>query len=199
MTATLIEPMLLEPPADTLITGADLLLHPEWGPCELVGGRVIPVCRPNNTHGYLVSKINIRLGTFIEKNNLGILFSGASGIYLGRDPDTVRGPDLHFVSAERWPGESAWSGYLEIPPDLCIEIVSPNDNWTDLEDKVDQYFDAGVKLVWIIDPKMRKARVRRLRGPETLIPSTGTLTGENILPGFELRLDDLFDALNAKK
>lgn len=141
-----------------------------------------------------MTKLAMRVGTFVEKHDLGELFSGDSGVYLDRDPDTVRGPDLHFVRKDN-AGSLDWDSFLDVAPDLCIEIVSPSDKWSDIEEKVEQFLTLGSKLVWVMDPKTRKAHVRRSDGSREVIPQTGTLSGEDVLPGFTLALSELFGAV----
>ena len=196
-TAILDAPPVILWPTHRLVKAEELMNHPEWGPCELVRGKVIPVCRPLNEHGLLVHRMSVRVGNFVEKHNLGRCFTGDSGVFLERDPDTVRGPDFHFVRADRWPGKEALKSYLTVAPDLCVEIISLNDNHKDLEQKISEYQAFGVKRVWVIDPKSCTARVYRgdVKRPE-IIPAAGSLSGEDILPGFELTLKDLFAALD---
>ena len=199
MPATLLKPQYSEPPVDRLVTGEELSRHPEWGPCELIRGKVIKVCRPKNEHGLIMTRLSARLSIFVERHNSGMVFTGDSGVYLERDPDTLRGPDIHFLAADRWPGPSALDKFLEIPPDLCVEIVSPSDVRRELDEKIGQYLAAGVKLVWVVDPQSRNARIHRTDGTKTVIPPTGVLSGENVLPGFELPLSDLFAVLEVKR
>jgi Uma2 family endonuclease len=184
-------------PVDRLVTGEELLRHPEWGPCELIRGKVLRVCRPNNEHGILLGELNYHIGNFVRPRKLGILFCGDSGVYIERGPDTVRGPDLHFIRAEM-AGTIDLKGYLETAPDLCVEIISPNDKWSDVEEKVKEFLGLGSKLVWIIDPRTQDAHVRRANGTRDLIPATGVLTGEDVLPGFKLPLSELFAAVKLK-
>jgi Uma2 family endonuclease len=178
-----------------LVTGADLLAHPEWGPCELIRGKVVSVCRPNPQHGCLTNELAFKLTAHSKKKNLGKVVVGDAGIYLERDPDTVRGPDIFFVRSERVPKGGLSIKYLEFAPDLCVEIVSPNDAWTDIESKVKQFLAIGVRLVWVVDPKRRVARVYRADGMED-ISEDGALSGEDVMPGFSLKLKDLFAALD---
>ncbi len=135
-------------------TGEDLLSHPEWGPCELIRGKVISVCRPNYTHGSLTSEASGRLREFVKPRGIGDVITGDSGIYLERGPDTVKGPDIYFISAARRPAKESRDGYLEVAPELCIEIVSPREPLdAKTQRKVEQFLAVGVKLIWLIDPK----------------------------------------------
>jgi Uma2 family endonuclease len=133
---------------------------------------------------------------FIGDKPLGKVLTGDAGVYLARDPDTVRGPDVHFVRLERWPGPAVLDDYLDIAPDLCVEVTSPTDRWTDLLEKVDQYLDKGVRIVWVIDTRLRNAHVFRLTGITSKIEADGRLSGEDVLPGFELPLTQLFKVLD---
>ncbi len=179
------------PPAERLYTAHDLLTHPEWGPCELVRGKVVPVCRPKNKHGRLVVSLGGKLDVFVETNGLGMVFS-ESGVFTEHDPDTVRSPDIHFVRTENCPTGEAFDGYMEKPPELCVEIVSPSDTPAKLWEKITEYRQFKVKLIWVIDPELLQARVYRLDGTWAEIPYSGVLSGEDVLPGFELPLAKLF-------
>ena len=194
--ATVLNDRRAAPPSGRLVTGEELLQHPEWGPCELIRGKVVPVCRPNSEHGVLMTELAARLWNHVKDKKLGKVFSGDSGVYLERNPDTVRGPDVFYLRAERLPDGRVPEQYMEVAPDLCVEIISPNDTWSDMNEKVDMYFAAGVALVWVIDPRTRKAHVYKHGRDARIIPSGGALSGEDILPNFTLKLEDLFAALD---
>ena len=183
------------PRADRLYSGTDLLNHPEWGPCELIRGKVVPVCRPNYIHGKLMTEIASELRSHVKKNRLGSVISGDSGIYLERSPDTVRGPDVYFVSAAREPAKANQDKYLEVAPELCVEIVSPKDRWSNILSKVHMYLAIGVKIVWVIDPQTRVVQIYRQNKGVSMLEADGILCGEDVIPGFELPLKDLFGLL----
>lgn len=181
-------------PPDVLLTGEDLLQHPEWGRCELVRGKVVKMCRPNPMHGRLAVKLANTLDTFVDARRLGMVFS-ETGVYTERGPDSVRGPDIFYVRAENCPAPESWTEYFQTAPDLCIEIVSPSDRWLDLNTKIEEYLKAGVKLVWLIEPESQSARVYRADRAPIAILSSGVLSGEDVLPSFELPLAELFAAV----
>ena len=165
---------------------------------ELIRGKVVPLSIPKLLHGLIVAIITARLlGYFVMKGKLGKVFCNDAGIIVERDPDTVRGPDVGFISAGRSPVKDAMQQYMEVAPELCVEVVSPSDRWSEITEKVDMFLDKGVaKLVWVVDPKTRKAHVYR-KGRETLIVETsGALSGEDVLPGFSLPLKDVFSVLD---
>ena len=108
---------------------------------------------------------------------------GDTGFTLSRNPDTVRGPDIAFVRKERVP-DPIPSTFLEFAPDLVVEVLSPNDRPGELLAKVGDWLDAGARLVWVIDPERRVARLYRADGTEQILAETDRLLGEDVLPGF---------------
>jgi len=119
--------------------------------------------------------------------------TGADGGYvLERCPDTVRAPDVAFVRAERVPTAEEQEHFAELAPDLVVEVISPSDRMTDVEEKVEQYLALGVPLVWVFHPRRRTVTVRR-PGREPLVLRDGDVVdGEEVLPGFRLPVADIF-------
>jgi len=106
----------------------------------------------------------------------------------------VRIPDLSFITWDRLPGrESPREPIPDLAPDLAVEVLSEGNTKLEMERKVREYFDAGVTLVWLIDPRKRTARVFSATGKSALVRADQTLTGGAVLPGFALRLSDLLD------
>jgi Uma2 family endonuclease len=120
---------------------------------------------------------------------LGRVLAGDAGFKLATDPDTVRGPDVAFVRQERLPKRSP-RGFAAFAPDLVVEILSPGDRVGGVLAKVADWLSAGARLVWVIDPERRIARIYRPDGTETTIHEDDgeQLDGEDILPGFTCRL-----------
>jgi Uma2 family endonuclease len=173
----------------TLITGEALLQMPDTGKkVELVKGELIEMVPPGGDHGERALRIARLLDEFVEIHALGRV-GVESGFYLARNPDTVRGPDAFFISKERLPLDVAVEGYYTVVPDLAVEVVSPNDTFTEVTEKVDEYLAAGVRLVWVIDPKRRAVVV--YPGGQTLTEAD-RLSGGNVLPGFSLPVTRLF-------
>jgi len=183
------------PPTDHLVTAAELAENPEWGSCELVRGKVIPLAPPKPQHGVIAFEVALALGNFVRQRKLGTMLINDAGIFIERNPDTVRGPDVSFISAARAPTKEGLTKYMEVAPELCVEIISPTDRWAEITEKVDMYLAMGVVLVWVVDPEFRKAHVYR-RGREPLVVvGAGALEGEDVLPGFSLPLADVFAVL----
>ncbi len=182
------------PPTDRLVTAGEFADHPEWGPSELIKGKVVPLTNPKPLHGVLMSEVAYRIQEFVRPRKLGLIFSGDAGVIIERGPDTVRGPDVGFISQARAAKQGSLEKYFSVAPELCVEIVSPSDHWSDITEKVDMFLSIGVAIVWIIDPKLRNAHVFR-KGREVLvINAASALDGEDVLPGFRLPLQELFAA-----
>ena len=116
----------------------------------------------------------------------GAVFVGDVGFTLHRDPDTVRGPDVAFVR-NRLP-QPIPNSYLEFAPDLVVDVLSDNDRPGEVLAKVGDWLDAGARLVWVVDPERRLARVYRADGTEHMLDETDQLLGEDVLPGFSCTL-----------
>ncbi|MBI2875873.1 MAG: Uma2 family endonuclease [Candidatus Tectomicrobia bacterium] len=173
----------------TLMTGEDLLRMPDEGKrYELVKGELIEMTPPGGEHGECTGRIFRLLDEFVEEHELGRV-GVESGFYLSRDPDTVRGPDAFFISKERLDADLEVVGYYEVVPDLVVEVVSPGDTFNEVMDKVNEYLEAGVRLVWIIDTKCRLVVI--YPGGQSLT-EIETLTGRDVLPGFSVPVSRLF-------
>lgn len=157
---------------------------------ELVRGEIVVMGSPKARHCICCSKIDRRLGNFVEAGNLGWVTSNDTGVILDRDPDTMRGPDVAYWSIARQP--TMPEDYFEIPPDIAVEVLSPDDRRKAVRDKIKEYVKHGVKLVWLVDPDTRTVTVYQgsLRGSE--LDESETLTGGEVLPGFTCKVADLF-------
>jgi Uma2 family endonuclease len=154
---------------------------------ELVRGRLVVHEPPGGRHGNITANLAVRLGQHLELTGAGALFAGDTGFTLARNPDTVRGPDVAFVRTERLPNPIP-SNFLEFAPDLVVEILSPHDRPGEVLAKVGDWLEAGARLVWVVDPDRRLARVYRQDGTEKVISADEALLGEDVLPGFSCKL-----------
>ena len=141
-------------------------------------------------HGNIEIVLGFALRAFAQQSKLGWVMSGEVGIYTRRHPDCVRGADIVFVSRERLsrPPE----GFLEVAPELIVEIISPSDRWSDMRRKLDEYFAIGVSLVWVVEPDNRTVLVYHTSINFRELGESDTLVGEGVLKGFSLRVADLF-------
>jgi len=160
---------------------------------ELVRGRLIVREPPGTWHGAVAAQLTCLLGTFVHHRGLGMVFSQDTGFKIGTNPDTVRAPDVAFVARER-----VWvirmRGYAQLAPDLLAEVLSPDDRPGEVLAKVADWLAAGTKIVWVVDPERRDARVYRQDGSLSVFGSDGSLDGEDVLPGFTCPLKDVLDS-----
>ena len=175
------------------VTGDELMRMPGLDPCELVAGRVVPMTPTNPTHGRIEVNVAAALKHFVRTQNLGVVMAGEVGVFTARNPDTVRAPDVLFLSHERDARRERREGFLDVAPELTVEILSPTDRPDQVRRKLSEYFAAGVRQVWVIDPATRTVQVHHGRGGPLSLAHGAVLTGGDVLPGFELPVDDIFE------
>jgi Uma2 family endonuclease len=159
--------------------------------CELVEGTLVEKAvgfEASRVAGWLLTLMNV----FVDKKDLGIC-TGADGM-MEIAPGLVRIPDVSFISWERIPGrESPKEPVPDLAPDLAVEVLSEGNTPAEMKRKVQEYFDAGARLVWLIDPKKRTARVYSSPARSVLVREHQSLDGGNVLPGFSIQLEALLD------
>ncbi len=173
------------------VTGDDLFAMGDLGRTELVKGEVVYMSPTGYTHGDVESGLSFELQSFVRRGTLGRVFVGEVGIYTGRGPDTIRAADVAFVSQARMAQVKSKS-YLDVAPELVVEILSPDDRWSDLTDKLDEYFAIGVNLIWVVDPRRKQVYVYRSVTDVQRLSVEETLTGGEVLPGFSVPVAELF-------
>ena len=177
---------------ETLITADDLLrMSIPDKQLELLRGVLVVREPPGMEHGLVSGRMFRRLDEFVERHALGVVLPQDTGFKIAVDPDTVRAPDVAFVSAERTPREVT-GGYPELAPDLVAEVVSPGDRPGDVLAKVGAWLVAGTRLVWVVDPRARQVQIYRADGRLSLLGPADTLDGEDVLPGFSCPLEELW-------
>jgi len=157
---------------------------------ELVRGVLVVREPPSTSHGARAARLARRLGNFAEEHGIGEVFAQDTGFKIQGDPDTVRAPDVAFVARDHL-GRIPEAGYAELAPDLVAEILSPADRPGEVLEKVGQWLSAGVRVVWVLDPQRRHARVYRADGTLSLVAANEELDGEDVLPGFRTPLGEL--------
>jgi Uma2 family endonuclease len=176
-----------------LLTANDLLTREAAGKStELVRGRLIVREPPGTYHGRVQSILNVLVGSYVRAHALGAVFGQGTGFKIASDPDTVRAPDLAFVDRARV-AQIARRGYAALAPDLVAEILSREDRPGEVLTKAGEWLEAGVRLVWVIDPDRRVASVYRDDGSVMTVSSDAEVDGEAVLPGFSFRLSELFE------
>ncbi len=183
--------LLSSPVGETLLTGANLLEMGDIGPCELVEGRIVLMSPTKMPHGRLEYHIARIIGNFVEdEHDLGEVMVGEIGIYTHKNPDTVRGADVLYISHERL-AQNRGDGFLEVAPELIVEVMSTNDRWVDVRKKLREYFAIGVVVVLVVEPKERLVSLFRSPTQMQELREQDMLIMEDILPGFQVSIADL--------
>ena len=172
-------------------TPEDLLAMPDEKNYELVDGRLV-ARHMGAESSEVAGNLYFQLRLFCRDHDSGKIWPADNGYQCFRHaPGLVRRPDISFVKKGRLPGDVSPKGWVRIPPDLAVEVVSPNDLAGELEGEVEDYQKAGVPLVWLIYPERRKARVFRLDGSTAVVGEDGALSGEDVIPGFRCPLSEI--------
>ena len=167
---------------------------PEHCRYELVDGEVVELTFPTPLHNLTVLRVSRILEQFVLENELGIVFPADTGFVLSRQPGTLRGPDVAFVSAERAAGLNLRAN-IPGAPDLAVEVISPTDTLRGMRRKVDQYLAAGCRTVWVLDADKRGGEIFEPGARPRVLLAQDELTCPELLPGFAIAVDELFPAL----
>lgn len=159
---------------------------------ELIDGILYEMEPPGAQHGFVASQIGDLLKRHVGEAGLGVVFTSEVGFHLASDPDTVRGPDVSFVSRARVDEAGIPAGYWPGPPDLAIEVVSPNDRRSQVEGKALHWLAAGTRAVVVLDPPLRAATVYRARDDIRVLTDDEQLDLGDVVPGWSARVGDLF-------
>jgi Uma2 family endonuclease len=177
-----------------LYTAEEFARRPDPGyPEELVRGRIVAMPPPKVRHGQVCSKVVRIVGNYADEHELGHVLSNDSGVITERDPDTVRGVDVSFYSYARVPKGELPSSYLDVPPDLVLEVLSPDDRWRDVLEKVFEYLDAGVGVVIVLDPMRRTLRLFQGDEPDRILTDQDELTLPDLLGEFRVAIRRFFE------
>jgi len=174
------------------LTPEELLEIPDGGHYELIDGelRERSVSVLSNL---IAAEITGILRNHCREHNLGWVFASELGYRcFPWKPDRIRRADVSFIRADRLTEERLSEGFCSIPPDLAVEVVSPNDLVGKLDEKVEEYLRAGVLRVWVVRPAARAVQVFRGDRSESWLWAANELSGEDVIPGFRCKVDDFF-------
>ncbi len=157
---------------------------------ELVRGRLVVREPAGYEHGRVAAEILLRVATHVRKHGLGTVLAAETGFTLQRAPDTVRAPDVAFIRADRAPVRGT-RGFPELAPDLAVEVRSPDDRRSEVAEKVADWLAAGAAVVWVVDPEARTVVVHLAGETPRTIHEADTLSGGDLLPGFEVLVREL--------
>jgi Uma2 family endonuclease len=175
-----------------LVTAEELWAMPDKPRCELVRGEVRTMAPAGFERGAVIVNISTALALYVKPRRLGVVVGAETGFVLQRNPDIVRGADVAFVQASRIPAGGLPVKYWEGAPDLAVEVVSPEDRPKEVEDKFQNYLDAGARMVLVVNPKRRTVTVRRLGAEPVVLLTEDTINGADVVPGFQLPVADVF-------
>ena len=177
-----------------LLTAEDLLrLSSQGVKGELIRGVLCETVSVGKVHARIAIRIGGEFDRHVRHHRLGQVGGSDGGVLIQRDPDTVREPDVYFVSAERLPLNDQSDGYLEVAPELVVEIVSPSDREQEVNDKTLMWLSLGVLMVVEVYPAERAVMVHRPGVPAVTLTGDDALDGGDVLPGFSLPLSEIFD------
>ena len=177
-----------------LMTADDLLrMYGKGVRGELIRGVLHETMPTGHEHGRVVINLGTELRNFIKPRKLGSLTASDSGVWLERDPDTVREPDIAYFSAERMPPGVRVTGYAEVAPDLVVEVVSPNNTLVEVNDKALMWLSYGARLVWVVHPDTRTVDVYRTGYAAATLTEDDSLDGMDALPGFSCTVSEIFE------
>ena len=147
---------------------------------ELVDGRIVGRNMPTgHKHGDLELTFGAIIRAHVVEKKLGKVMSGEVGVYIRRNPDAIRAPDLLYISKDRYAQVKSES-YLDVAPELIVEVMSPADTWSEVKTKLRDYFAAGVLLAWIVDPVTETITAYNADGTVQEFAADSTLTAEAV-------------------
>lgn len=162
---------------------------------EIVNGKLIDMGNSGAKHGYIAIVLSSALFAVVMAQKLGALFDSSTAFKMKNG--NKRSPDISFFAKERLQSlNDLPTGFLDGSPDLAIEILSPTNTIEEIDSKLAEYFDNGSRLVWVINPNQHYILVYRCaEEPDRLLKSSDYLDGEDVIPGFQLPVADLFQKL----
>jgi len=178
--------------ATALLEPDDLLNLPDGESYELIDGHLVEKLMGAESE-FIGATILTILNNYMRAHKHGYVFGSQTGYRcFSVRKNLVRKPDVSCVLRGRFSGEVIPKGDISIPPDLAVEVVSPNDLYEAVEIKVGEYLEAGVRLVWVVCPATKSIIVRRPNKTANTLDATDSLSGEDVLPGFSCSVGEVF-------
>lgn len=162
---------------------------------ELVDGVLLEMSPTAWDHGFIASDLHEFLAPYVRSRRLGQLLIAGAGFAVAREPDSVLAPDIAFVSTERLDDVKRGRGFSPVAPDLVVEIESTSNSERQIARKMELYLAGGTRLIWLIRPRTRAVLVYRPDRPVETLTAADELDGHDVLPGFRLKIGELFKSL----
>jgi Uma2 family endonuclease len=177
-----------------LMTANELLALPRGQfRYELINGELKTMSPAGHTHGKIIIRLTLPLAQHVKQNDLGEVYAAETGFKLRSNPDTVRAPDIAFITRQRVKEVGETKGYWPGAPDLAVEVLSPDDRVAEVEDKVSEWLAAGSRQVWIVSPKLRTVTIYSSTTEIVILTEKDSLNGGSVVPGFIVAVADIFD------
>lgn len=175
------------------VTAEELLEIPNDGlRRELVRGEVRTMAPAGYQHGRIAQNIAASLDRLVRDEGAGVVLAAETGFKLSANPDTVRAADVAFVTRERAEAAGEVTGYWPGAPDLAVEVVSPNDRFAEVEEKVADWLAAGTRMVLIANPRGKTVTVRHSEREALILSEVETIEGGEVVSGWTLPVADVF-------
>lgn len=176
-----------------IVTADELLRMPDDGfRYELVQGELKKMSPSGHKHGGVAMRFGWRLAQHVETHALGKVYAAETGFLLSSNPDTVRAPDVAFVGRKRIEEVGNLKGYWPGTPDLAVEVISPDDSYAEVEEKVFQWLDSGSRAVLVLNPEKHTVTVYRSRTEIKLLTESDKLAVDDVVPGWFVEVKELF-------
>jgi Uma2 family endonuclease len=159
---------------------------------ELVRGELRQMTPAGQKHGRITVNLTTALAQYVRAKHLGIVCAAETGFKLGTDPDFVRAPDAAFICQERAEQVGDIEGYWPGAPDLAVEVISPNDLYADVEEKVFDWLTAGTRMVLVINPRKRIVTAYHSLSDVIILKEADVIDGRDVVPGWKMPVSDLF-------
>jgi Uma2 family endonuclease len=176
------------------ITADEFLEWPDEPGCrqELIRGEVATMSLAGEEHGEVAMEIGSLIRNYAKPLKLGRVYAAETGFIVERNPDSVRGADVAFVSAARLALITNRKKQIPFGPDFAVEVRSPNDRDDEVEEKIRMWLVAGCLLVWDVDPESRTVVVHRRESEPITLAEDQEIDGGDVIPGFRCRVADFF-------
>ena len=175
----------------TLVTADELLQSYSGQRCELVRGEVRLMSPAGSEHGAIVVNVMFSVTTVVRAKNLGVVFGAETGFLIQDAPDTVRTPDVGFVRSDRVQG-GLTRKFFPGPPDLAVEVLSPGDTASEVNEKAEDWLSAGCQEVWLVDPRLQRVSKLTLVDDAIRQSTIEDVLTSDLLPGFETPMSEVF-------
>ena len=175
------------------MTADELLMMPGDGyRYELVKGQLLKMAPTGYEHGVRTVELTTILHSFIKAHDLGVVCAAETGFLLTQNPDTVRAPDIAFISRQRVQQAGRVKSYWLGPPDLAVEVTSPGDTVREVENKVAEWLEAGTRMVWVVSSKFRMVTSYTSLTDVRTFTEKDILDGGDVVPGFKINVGEIF-------